>query len=48
MLQYIEITASLASAYDFYYARVVRDAKRTSQRSERGSFTTSTNVIWPK
>ena len=40
---YIEITSWLVSAYDFY-SRVVKNRKRTSERSERVSlrfFTTS-------
>ena len=41
--EYIEITSWLVSAYDFY-SRVVKNRKRTSERSERVSlrfFTTS-------
>ena len=34
--QYIEITSWLVSAYDFY-SRVVKNRKRTSERSERVS-----------
>ena len=34
--QYVEITSWLVSAYDFY-SRVVKNRKRTSERSERVS-----------
>jgi hypothetical protein len=34
IIKYIEITAWLVSVYDFY-VRVVKDCKRTSERSEQ-------------
>ena len=36
IIKYIEITAWLVSVYDFY-VRVVKDRKRTSERSEQVS-----------
>lgn len=40
---YIEITSRLVSMYDFF-ARVVKDCKRTSERSKRVSFAIIPNI----